>query len=747
MSGESENHGPCPPRHRPKPGLTGPRASHPRGGGGIVGSVKTLEDARGGEYPQLDGLPFAMAVIQDFAIVHANPVLLQLLDLTLEQTRGPLEALVTPSQVPFIRERHARRRRGEPVPDTYETVLRTGGGERHVEVTVSQRGELTHVLVRDLKGHLRQRRALQDMAALGASLPGSATEDEVLRRVFAGLAELQMSYAWMVPEGERVRMAHVCVGQEASAGDALLTGQHLIDAPGQWCPLLEQAWREGSAYGEDLLGEAARFSPEWGSLVGQHLRRVGPLRTLCVRIEGESGPRALLAVGSDRLGEDELAPWRLFASQVSAALDAARTIHRLSTRNTALASLNRLGSIAATAREPRDLFEAGLAEISSLMGSPRVILLLRAEDSQRLEIAWHRGIGEEVAQRFRHAAHLGSVSAQVMMGGVPRMIDAEAFAEPVRVGLRQAGRACVAVVPLQVRSHTVGTIAITFEQPRTMTELERETLHAMGVHFAGAIETHRLLQELRGRAEELTELHSELERTQRQLVERERLAALGELSAVVAHEVRNPLGAIFNALATLRRFQPPASPSLTLVGILSEEAHRLNRLVDDLLDFARPPSPQPQCVPLSHLLEEAVQTATLDQPALRVEWALEPDVPPLLLDARMMRQVFLNLALNAVQAMPQGGTLRIRARRSASSPGATVEFTDTGPGIPPGLHERLFEPFFTTKATGTGLGLAIVRRTLSAHGGHISIESPPSGGTTFRLQLPLDSPGAVAHAR
>jgi signal transduction histidine kinase len=135
-----------------------------------------------------------------------------------------------------------------------------------------------------------------------------------------------------------------------------------------------------------------------------------------------------------------------------------------------------------------------------------------------------------------------------------------------------------------------------------------------------------------------------------------------------------------------------------------------------------------------------VRTATSGQSRVRVEWALEPNVPPVPVDERMMRQAFLNLALNAVQAMPQGGTLRVAARRDPEHPGAIVEFSDTGPGIPPELRESLFKPFFTTKATGTGLGLAIVQRTLDAHSGRITIESPlGGGGTTFRLVLPLDS--------
>ncbi len=699
----------------------------------------TPDEPGGVPYQHLETLPFALCVFRDGHIVHANAALLALLGLSREEVLGGSFELLSPAQRQLTSERYARMRRHEASPaDTYETVLRTATGERRVELSLSQHGPDTLVLVRDLTSRLAHRQVLQRVASLGASLPGIHSEDEVLRRVFEGLAELELSYGYLVPDGKRVWLGHAFVASGAAAGEQRLTGQHLVDVPGAWSPVLEQAWHEGAAYGEDFAREAARFvGPDWAEPVRTHLLRVGPLRAICVRIDLEGSPRALLVVATDWLREEELPSLRLFAAQVSAALEAARTISRLSTRNTALAALNRLAEVAATAPEPRAFFAPGAKEIIGLLRCNSVLIYLATADAQWMELAWSHGTTEETTRAYRRMPLRNSASQRVMKEGIPRVLSIEEFPPFIQEGLRRANRATLAVVPLQARSRMVGTLIITFQQHRILSSLELETLQAMGSHFAAALESHRLLQEVRGRAEELDRLHTELQHAQQQLVEHERLAALGKLSAVVAHEVRNPLGAIFNALATLRRFVAPSTPADTLVGILDEESNRLNRLVDDLLDFARPSSPLPQPVPLAQLLEEAVRTATSGQSRVRVEWALAPDVPPVPVDERMMRQAFLNLALNAVQAMPQGGTLRVAASRCTEQPGAVVEFTDTGPGIPQELRERLFEPFFTTKATGTGLGLAIVKRTLDAHRGHIHIVSPPSGGTTVLLVLPL----------
>ena len=263
-----------------------------------------------------------------------------------------------------------------------------------------------------------------------------------------------------------------------------------------------------------------------------------------------------------------------------------------------------------------------------------------------------------------------------------------------------------------------------------------------GSQVSAALDAARSIQENTRLYEDLRRSYAELARAQDQLVRQERLAALGELAAVVAHEVRNPLGAIFNSLGRLRRLVRPEGDAKMLFDIVAEEADRLNRIVGELLDFARPSRPALRPERLDRVLDEAV-AAALAASGDRIALAREvPDALPLIpMDPRLVRQAVLNVALNAVQAMPDGGTLTVRVRLVADS--AVLELADTGPGIPADVHRRLFEPFFTTKATGTGLGLAVVKRILDEHRGRVEVRSAGAGGgTVFALVLPL-APGAA----
>ena len=239
--------------------------------------------------------------------------------------------------------------------------------------------------------------------------------------------------------------------------------------------------------------------------------------------------------------------------------------------------------------------------------------------------------------------------------------------------------------------------------------------------------------------EDLRTSYAELARAQKELIDRERLAALGELSASIAHEVRNPLGVIFNSVGSLRRILKAEGDVALLLDIVGEEADRLNRMVGDLLDYSRPVQPALQPVPLRPLLEEALSAARKQMGAaadqVRARLQVSGDATTVRADERLLRQALVNLFLNAYQAMPRGGQLEVQA--ALANGAAEIIINDTGPGIPAEIADRVFLPFFTTKATGTGLGLAVVKRIVEGHGGAIRLGST-SAGAEFRLRLPLD---------
>jgi signal transduction histidine kinase len=239
--------------------------------------------------------------------------------------------------------------------------------------------------------------------------------------------------------------------------------------------------------------------------------------------------------------------------------------------------------------------------------------------------------------------------------------------------------------------------------------------------------------------------------------ERDRLAALGEMAAGLAHEIRNPLGAIKGAA----QYLDPAAlreGDAEILQIIVEEVNRLDGVVAQFLDYSKPiPERGSDKLAASDLNDVLARTFKLVEPSLpanvRLELDLEPQLPPVLADAEQLKQVFINLALNALQAMPDGGRLTVSTRRprqplelglSEAMPryaAETVEvrFSDTGAGIPEDARDRIFIPFYTTKSKGTGLGLAITQRIVKAHGGSIEVQSRLGEGSEFILRFPSAS--------
>jgi signal transduction histidine kinase len=229
----------------------------------------------------------------------------------------------------------------------------------------------------------------------------------------------------------------------------------------------------------------------------------------------------------------------------------------------------------------------------------------------------------------------------------------------------------------------------------------------------------------------------DLAQTQSKLVRRERLAALGELAAVVAHEVRNPLAAIYNSLSTLKHRLTLDAEATVLFQIIEEEAARLNRTVSDLLSYVKPLVPERRSDDLAELARDVVRK-TVTEPAIDSEVIVAPKLEPVSADPVLMRVALSNLVTNAVQSMPRGGkiTVTLRDVSHEKRDALAIAVHDTGKGIPPAVLPRVFEPFFTTRASGAGLGLAVVRRIVEAHDGFVTAESDEKRGTVFTVLLP-----------
>ena len=213
----------------------------------------------------------------------------------------------------------------------------------------------------------------------------------------------------------------------------------------------------------------------------------------------------------------------------------------------------------------------------------------------------------------------------------------------------------------------------------------------------------------------------------------ERLAALGQLSAGLAHELRNPLSSIKGSAELLSRSAGEGNPvAQELAQIIIEEAERTNSLVTRFLDFARPLEPRRQPVDVTKIIDRAAQRA-----GVSIIRNYSPDVPPLNIDAELMEQVFLNLLSNAAQAGPPGAPITVVTRSDDGL--ADISIVDRGCGIPPEKIDSIFNPFVTTKHNGVGLGLAIVSKIVDGHGGKMAVESAPGKGSAFHVLLPIQA--------
>ena len=256
------------------------------------------------------------------------------------------------------------------------------------------------------------------------------------------------------------------------------------------------------------------------------------------------------------------------------------------------------------------------------------------------------------------------------------------------------------------------------------------------------VENRRQMHQYQLLSETLEETNRQLRRAEADARRSERLAALGQLSAGLAHEIRNPLGVIKGSAEILNKKLQSSQPvESELAGYISSEVNRLNSLVARFLDFARPSHLELQPARISELMDRALESVRHQFPdaKVQIERSYAPELPEILVDGQMCEQVFVNLITNAYQAMDSsGGLLRVaifaESANGRNGVGVTVE--DSGTGVPAELREQIFNPFFTSKKEGVGLGLSIVAKIVDDHRGSIRLETDSARGARFHVFLP-----------
>ncbi len=373
------------------------------------------------------------------------------------------------------------------------------------------------------------------------------------------------------------------------------------------------------------------------------------------------------------------------------------------------------------------------------------LYLVEERTGEGLRLAGHCGEGPALPARIERAAHRPLLQWVARSGEAERrellrrLRDLGEEGETPKREVLQAvlesleELRCELVLPLRgERDDPYGLLLLADDRrPDGFSPEERSALRSLAAQAAVVIDNSRL---------------------HRRLQERDRLAALGEMSAGLAHEIRNPLGAIATAAELLAEEWPPepASPARRerderpedFLRIIVEEARRLDDVVGSFLAFARPTPGRPEPVDVREAIEAVARLlrpqAAESNIAIRV--SIPDTLPCVRMDAGQLRQVLINLVRNALEAMPEGGCVQIGARYEGppTQPRAVlVEVIDDGPGIPEEIRHRLFVPFVTTKPNGTGLGLPISQRLVAEAGGRIEVEEAPGGGARFVLRLPI----------
>ena len=271
--------------------------------------------------------------------------------------------------------------------------------------------------------------------------------------------------------------------------------------------------------------------------------------------------------------------------------------------------------------------------------------------------------------------------------------------------------------------------------------LTRQAARAEGISYY-ADDVTALGFQLQDLIKDVDQTKGELERSREQLLKSEKMAVLGKLAAEVAHSIRNPMTSIKMRLFSLQRNLNLNDNQKEDLGVVAEEMRRLDNIVQNFLEFSRPPKLEKQKINLSEMVDMSLQLLEkrLEHTNIRVDRRRSKWIPPIEGDPELLKEVIVNLIVNACDAMPHGGRLLVTEENAVAEKigrAILLKISDDGPGVPEPLREKIMEPFFSTKEDGTGLGLSMVKQTIESHGGMLEVRKGDIGGATFVITLPV----------
>jgi PAS domain S-box-containing protein len=490
--------------------------------------------------------------------------------------------------------------------------------------------------------------------------------------------------------------------------------------------------------GQYLLANDVRAEPHYVNPDPDHIATLSEL-SVPLQAGGEIvGVLDLQSPQLDAFSEDDVLVMQTLADQVALAVRNARLYEETRRRARELAALNQAGQAITSTLDLDTVLGQVIGQVQNLIAAEAATVLLHDPAHDELVLAAASGPGSESLVGTRFPATDG-IAGWVLREGQPALVnDAQGDPRfcPHYDALTGPTTRSLLAVPLTYRGAVTGVIEAINPVEGAFSAQDRTLLEALAASAALAVENSRLFQA------EHERLH-QLQQAQAQLVHSEKMAALGRLTASLAHEINNPLQAIGNTLELILDFPLAEEKWRQYLEAARREVERLKSLTGRMLDFARPPRIERQPTAIAERVRYAVALSSkqLQHSHIEVNIDVPDDLPPVLASPDHLTQVFLNLIINHIEALPGGGTLRIAARHAGGQ--VELTFTDNGPGIPPDALVRIFEPFYTSKSDGTGLGLAVSHGIIQQHGGTITARNAPDGGAVFTIMLPVAPAGSA----